>query len=90
MGVIWEYGTLYAGGILRVVQVSGPDNGSSGNVLQTLNGIAPNHSIPTESHVLCVTLDSCVPEARIGKRDFLLTAPLFLLLQISWNLRVRS
>lgn len=73
-GVIWEYDTPYAGGILRVVQVSGPDTRPSGSILNTLNRIAPNHSIPTESHVLCVTFDGCVSEAGKGERDFLLTA----------------
>lgn len=67
-GVIWEYGILYAGGILRVVRVSGPDNRPSGNVLKTLNRIAPNHSIPAENHVLCLTFDSCVPEAGESER----------------------
>ena len=76
-GVTWEHGTLYSRGILRAVQVLGPDHRPSGNVLNTMNRIAPNHSIPTESHVLCFTFDSCVPEAGEGEGDFLLTSPCF-------------
>lgn len=43
-------------GILRVVQVSGPGNRPSGNVLKILNRRAPNHSIPLEGPASYVTL----------------------------------
>lgn len=60
-----------------------------GSVLKTLDITASNHILPTECHVLSVIFAGCIPKAGEGEK-LSVDLSLFLLLQILWNLRVRS